>query len=251
MSPMTPMDHALQLAEAGFATFPCNRNKAPACPHGFHDASTDADVICALWSRHHGELVGVATDAVSDLAVLDIDAKHADAHVWWAKHRDQLPTTRTIRTRSGGLHLWFRNVPGLRCSVSAIAPGIDVRAAGGYVIAWHAAGLPVLREAVLAPWPEWLRSPGAAAGQRAPEPPRVPDDRQTAALVRFVATAPAMQRNNQLFWAACRMAGMVGSRMMAKSEAEALLVHAAMHAGLPEIEARRTAHSGLAAGGAG
>ena len=45
MSPMTPMDHALRLAEDGFATFPCNRSKAPACPHGFRDASTDAAVI--------------------------------------------------------------------------------------------------------------------------------------------------------------------------------------------------------------
>ena len=87
MSPMTPMDCALRLAEDGFATFPCNRSKAPACPHGFRDASTDAAAIRALWQRHHGELVGIATGAVSNLAVLDIDAKHAEAHFWWAAHR--------------------------------------------------------------------------------------------------------------------------------------------------------------------
>jgi len=112
MSPMFPMYCALRLAEDGFATFPCNRSKAPACPHGFLDASIDAAVIRNLWQRHQGELVGIATGTVSNLAVLDIDAKHAEARAWWDGHRTQLPPTRTIRTRSGGLHLWYRHVPG-------------------------------------------------------------------------------------------------------------------------------------------
>jgi hypothetical protein len=251
MSPMTPMDHALRLADDGFATFPCNYSKAPACPHGFQDASTDPAVIRGLWQRHHGELVGIATGAVSNLAVLDIDAKHAEAHSWWEARRTRLPQTRTIRTRSGGLHLWYRDAPGLRCSVSMIAPGVDVRATGGYVIAWQAAGRPVLQDAPLPLWPEWLSPKQIVAIQRAPEQPRVPDDRQIAVLVRFVSSAPAKQRNNRLFWAACRMAGMVSSRLLAKSEAEAMLVYAAMHAGLSEIEARKTARSGLATGAPG
>jgi hypothetical protein len=121
--------------------------------------------------------------------VLDIDAKHGEAHAWWATHRDQLPPTRTVRTRSGGLHLWYRDAPGLRCNVGAIASGVDVRATGGYVIAWHVAGLPVLRETSLAPWPAWLRLPALAPSHRDREPLRVPDDRQTVALVRFVALA--------------------------------------------------------------
>jgi hypothetical protein len=250
MSSITPMDYALRLAEDGFATFPCNRSKAPACPHGFWDASTDSPVIRGLWQRHHGELVGVAAGAVSNLAVVDIDSKHVEAHLWWEAHRALLPQTRTIRTRSGGLHLWYRDAPGLRCSVSMIAPGVDVRATGGYVIAWHAVGLAVLLDASLAPWPEWLSPKQTEAIQRATLQPRVPDDRQIAALVRFVASSPAKQRNNRLFWAACRMAAMVASRLLAKSEAQAVLVHAAMHAGLSENEAYKTANSGLATGGA-
>lgn len=250
MSSMTPMDCALRLAEDGFATFPCNRSKAPTCPHGFRDASTDTAVIRDLWQRHHGELVGIATGAVSNLAVLDIDAKHAEARAWWETHRTQLPQTRTIRTRSGGLHLWYRDASGLRCSVSMIGIGVDVRATGGYVIAWHAAGLPVLRDAPLPPWPEWLLPKQTMANQRAPEQPRVPDDRQIAAIVRFVASAPVKQRNNRLFWAACRMAGMVASQLLARSAAEAVLVQAAMYAGLSENEARKTANSGLTTGAA-
>jgi hypothetical protein len=240
------MDHAIRLAEEGFATFPCNCSKRPACPHGFKAASTDTAVIRDLWEHHRGELVGIATGSVSDLAVLDIDAKHRGARDWWAAHRGRLLPTRAVRTRSGGLHLWYRNASGLRCSASAIAPGVDVRAEGGYVIAWHCTGLPVLCEAGLAAWPASLAIPDRAAVQHAPEPARVPDDRQIATLVRFAAMASEGQRNSRLFWAACRMARMVASRLIGAREAEELLVYAAVHAGLPETEARKTARSGLA-----
>jgi hypothetical protein len=127
MVPMIPIDNAIQLGKRGFSTFPCLCTKAPACPHGFKDASTDPAVLRALWQRHPGTLVGIATGSASNLAVLDIDAKHADAHAWWIAHRDKLPPTWTVRTRSGGLHLWFRNATDLRCSAGAIAPGVDVR----------------------------------------------------------------------------------------------------------------------------
>jgi hypothetical protein len=249
MIPKCPLELAIQLAERGFAVFPCLLSKKPACEHGFKSATTDVIAVSALWQRHPGELVGVATGATSDLAVLDIDAKHVEARGWWRLHRGTLPPTWTVRTRSGGLHLWFRHMPGLRCSVSVIARGIDVRAEGGYVIAWHVAGSPILRQGPLAPWPDWLKPPTRQKTGRLTEPPRVPDERQTAALVRFVALAPESERNNRLFWAACRMGSMVASGSIVAAEAEALLVHAAVHAGLPEIEARRTTRSGFETGG--
>jgi hypothetical protein len=246
------MLHAMQLAEEGFAVFPCHRSKKPACAHGFRDATNDPAQLRALWGVYPGELVGIATGSASNLAVLDIDAKHRTAHEWWAAHRAQLLPTSVLRTRSGGLHLWFRNMPGLRCSVSAIASGVDVRAEGGYVIAWQCAGFPVLVHAPLARWPDWLSHAGnPRVVEHFSEPARVPDNKQLAALVRFVATAPEQQRNVRLFWAACRMAGMVNSHYLSESEAEELLVAAAKHAGLPESEARKTARSGLATGKAG
>jgi hypothetical protein len=84
--------------------------------------------------------------------------------------RNQLPDTRTHRTRSGGLHLFFRHAPGLRNSASRLAPGCDVRADGGYVIWWPAAGLPVLSAAPAALWPDQL----LRQLQAAPQPPRMP-----------------------------------------------------------------------------
>jgi hypothetical protein len=123
-------------------------------------------------------------------------------------------------------------------------------AAGGYIIAWHVAGFPVLRSAPLASWPDWLR-PSTPKYSRADQPPRVPDNKQVEALVRFVALAQEKQRNSRLFWAACRMAGMIAPSLLPTSDAEQLLVHAAMHAGLSEVEARRTTRSGFRTVGVG
>ena len=86
------------------------------------------------------------------------------------------------------------------------------------------------------------------ATRRGPEPARVPDDNQIRALIRFVAKAHEAERNNRLYWAGCRMAGFVASGLLSAAAAEALLMQAALHAGLPETEARRTARSGLTTG---
>jgi Bifunctional DNA primase/polymerase, N-terminal len=42
-----------------------------------------------------------------------------------------IPVTQTPR---GGRHLWFKYVPGVKNSAGKIAPGVDVRGSGGYVI---------------------------------------------------------------------------------------------------------------------
>src|SRR3981081_706435 len=96
-----------------------------------------------------------ATGEVSGFHVLDIDTRK-NGETWFAQHRRRLPVTRAHQTRSGGLHLFFRHQQGLRCSAGKIAPGVDVRASAGYILWCPAAGLPVLRNAPMAPWPEWL-----------------------------------------------------------------------------------------------
>jgi len=155
---MTPAA-AHALAAEGVPVFPCLETKVPACPHGFKSASTDPDQIDHLWLLYPGTLIGTPTGVAFD--VLDVDAKHPEARDWWAESR--LPATRMHRTRSGGLHLLFRPDPDRRCSAGKIARGIDVRASGGYIIWWPAAGLPVLCDAPLAPWQGWLAPPKIAA----------------------------------------------------------------------------------------
>lgn len=70
----------------------------------------------------------------------------------------RIPATRTHATGSGGLHVLFRHTDGLRNSAGRIAPGVDVRGDGGYLIWWPDAGCKVLVCMPLAPWPQSLLS---------------------------------------------------------------------------------------------
>jgi len=138
----------------------------------------------------------------------------------------------------------------LRSSAGKIAPGIDTRGDGGYIIWWPAAGLPVLEGTAPAPWPAWL----LAQLQTPPATPRaeplvtIPDDRTLGRLVRVVADAPEGQRNNLAFWAACRAGEMARSGLLGLETAVAVIASAAMRAGLSQREAERTARSGVFAG---
>lgn len=244
--PVLPLDHAFALASQGFAVFPVGRNKAPRCPRGHRAASTDLERIRAMAGQYGFVLVGVATGEASDAAVLDLDRQHGAA-AWWMENRHRLPATRTHRTRSGGLHLWFRHKPGLRCSTAKIAPGVDVKAEGGACIWWPATGLPALCTAPLAPWPDWLTpppppSPAPAYVHRGPRP-AAHIEAQLAGLVRMVAAAPQGQRNASLFWAAARTLELVAAGELSKPHAESVLLEAAAHAGLDRLEAGRTIKS--------
>jgi hypothetical protein len=161
-----------------------------------------------------------------------------------------LPSTRVHRSRSGGLHLLFQYQAEVRCSAGRIAAGVDVRATGGYIIWWPAAGFPVLSDAPCAPWPEWVRillRPSRQAVARGKVV--VPDDVMLTSLVRLVAAARPGERNNLTFWAACRAGEMAASGMLRAEIAAAVIAEAATRAGLPFTEAERTAWSGVRATG--
>jgi hypothetical protein len=223
-------------------------DKRPACPRGFYDAVTGAGAIEDLWRLYPGELVGIRAGTVFDC--LDIDAKYSAADAWWGKHQHDVPLTRTHRTRSGGLHLLFSANAAMPCTAGRLAPGVDTRGAGGYIIWWPAAGYPVLRDLPLAPWPEWLLT------ELAPKPqPRsrsvvpVPDSRLLAKLVQMVAAAREGERNCLTFWCACRAGEMVADGKLCATTAIAVIAEAATRAGLPRGEAERTARSGVVTGG--
>ena len=80
-----------------------------------------------MFSRRERALIGVPTGAVAGFDVLDINPKNGGLD-WHDSVKADLPFTRVHHTRSGGLHLLFRHLDGMRCSSSKIAPGVDVRA---------------------------------------------------------------------------------------------------------------------------
>jgi hypothetical protein len=254
---MTPLEAAIA---TGLPSFPCGRNKVPAIPGrgGFWHATADPVALSALWRRYPGPLVGMRTGVASGLSVLDIDStKHPEAQAWLTAHRAQLPETRIHRTRSGGLHFVFRHMPGVGTKQGRPgrpAEGVDTRGEGGYAIWWPAAGCQVVCDAAPAPWPQWLLQ---ALWRPTPvsRPPIIHDEkgllspalrkRILTPLLRRVERAPEGQRNGMLFWAACRVGELVAAGQISSQWGADQLARAAMVAGLPEIEARRTIDSGF------
>ena len=153
---MSITEAALFLAQA-YPVFPVDASKRPLTARGFKDATRDPAEIRALFARAHG--IGVPTGTWSGFVAIDIDVKEGRAGLeWLAANEHRLPRTRRHRTQSGGFHLLFLAPPGrtIRNSASKIAPGIDVRADGGYVVAPPTPGYSVADDAMPAPIPAWL-----------------------------------------------------------------------------------------------
>ena len=127
---------AIAYAMRGFAVFPCvPRGKVPATPHGCRDATKDLAQITAWWCENPSYNVAVATGTVSKVFVLDVDGLDAEASLRKLEEQyGSIPeTVESITPR--GRHLFFKCENGaVRNSAGAIAPGLDIRGDGGYVV---------------------------------------------------------------------------------------------------------------------
>jgi putative DNA primase/helicase len=122
----------------GFAVFPCKpHGKEPLTAHGCKDASKDRKAISVWWKRNPSANIGIATGAASGVVVLDVDAKGGGRETLALLEDEQgrLPDAPTVLTGGGGLHIYFRDLGGLRNSAGMLGQGLDFRADGGYVIA--------------------------------------------------------------------------------------------------------------------
>ena len=147
------LDHALQYAHRGWHVFPLhsvrnglcscgkpsceNPAKHPRTEHGLLDATIDVDTIAKWWSTWPDANIGIRTGQISGVVVLDLDAKNGGLESWnELQDIHGRVETLTCRTGGGGLHLYFEApADELKSTGSQIAPGIDTRAEGGYVVA--------------------------------------------------------------------------------------------------------------------
>lgn len=159
-------------ASLGLPVFPCGPNKRPLTGHGFHDALR-GDGARELFARPAAVMIGVPTGAASGYVGVDVDIKDGRrGREWLDANAHRLPTTRTHKTRSGGLHLIFLAPLGvdIRNSASLVAEGVDIRGTGGYLIWPPSPGYSVADSAPPAEMPDWL----IEACMRRPKPEPVP-----------------------------------------------------------------------------
>lgn len=132
---MNLKEAALLYADLGYSVFPLRPlEKRPIrSSHGVLEATTNEETIDSWWNEHPNANIGFSTNG---LLVLDIDG---DNNPWLHEDETRLSSLTSgyaQRTPNGGIHYLFRQPEGRswRNTASKIAPNIDTRANGGYII---------------------------------------------------------------------------------------------------------------------
>jgi hypothetical protein len=127
----------LRVAARGFQLFPCRpQSKEPAVRNWQKLATADPKKL-ARWFRDFPEANwAIATGRASGIFVVDLDGEQGERS--WSELCQQNGgevSTLTVRTPRGR-HLYFIYPAGtvIRNSASKIAPGVDIRGEGGYVL---------------------------------------------------------------------------------------------------------------------
>jgi Bifunctional DNA primase/polymerase, N-terminal/AAA domain len=153
MNSKSQLQAALAYAEFGVPVLPCNwipeqlpdktykLSKRPMLgPGGLYLATTDPILITEWWTKWPKALIGVPAGRRTGLWFLDADSKegHDDDGLaaWDELNRLNSPSsdTRSHKTGTNGLHDIFKWNPERPVQCSKIAPGLDVKGEGGYVI---------------------------------------------------------------------------------------------------------------------
>ncbi|NUP43060.1 MAG: DNA primase [Streptomyces sp.] len=287
-TPPTLLSAALEAAARGWYVFPLRPgSKQPAlhgadrcritgdCADGHlkweQRAGTDPRRIALCWETYPAN-VAIATGP-SGLVVVDLDVPKeksgkgssdtpngVNSFLALCERAGQpWPSTYTVRTPSGGMHLYFNAPPSIRLTNTAgmLAPLVDTRAWGGYVVA-AGSTLPegdyeVVTVDRVAELPAWLLSqlqPPAAASQGL-APLIVSGQatrRATVALERETAAVAATReggRNTRLLAGARALGRFVAWGEITRPVVEEAFQAAGEAAGLSAGECRTTIRSAL------
>jgi hypothetical protein len=158
------LSSACARANAGHSVFPCWEKK-PLVEGGggFQGATRDLKQIKEWWTKWPEAQIGVPTGQTNHLVVVDIDGEQGAA---WLRTK-LFPETRMVETSPGHRQYWFTLPEGrvVKSSVKQLAPEVDVRGEGAYIIAppsiHHKTGkrYRFLNELPFAIAPDWLFAP--------------------------------------------------------------------------------------------
>lgn len=154
------LEHALDYARAGLSVLPIKaQDKVPLTSRGVRDATTNPEVIRAWWRRW--PRANIAHSILPGLVVLDIDSPEAFQYL----HAQGFELPATVCSATGrGEHHWYSTAGFQARNGVDIFPGVDIRAAGGYVVmppSIHPSGIVYrwkvpFRRSAIAPCPDWL-----------------------------------------------------------------------------------------------
>ena len=162
-----------------WAIFPLTQGAKIPLPggHGCTEATADAAKVAEWWKKTPAANIGIACGEINGFIVVDVDRGHddgidgADTLRELEQTMGALPDTVEALTPNGGRHLFFKYPSGQNIrNKTGIAPGIDIRANGGYVVGvpsilangrsyeWEAASYPNEHEIAALPdaWRKWL-----------------------------------------------------------------------------------------------
>jgi hypothetical protein len=269
-------DAAIGAARRGWTVFPCRPgDKRPAFPDHSEGhcngtdprcrnghtrwearATTDEARICRAWDRIAWN-IGIACGP-SGLVVVDLDTHDELPEDWRTlpgvvDGRDVLaqicewagmpwPSTYTVRTTSGGWHLYYTALPGteIRNSAGLIGPQVDVRAAGGYVIGAGSVvdgkTYEVIDDSAPVPLPGWLARlittrPEDRQGAASSPVRGLPGSRINGLVEKVRASRPG-DRTGPLVWAAHRLREMAAAGQADPAGDGERLIQAAVDAGI-------------------
>lgn len=252
---------ALHFADRGWHVLPITpyAKKEPVIKQWETRASTDPDHIHHWW-RQAPYTIGIATGP-SGLIVVDLDTPKPGEPIpqQWATHGitsgadvlralaqaqgTAVTPTWTVRTPSGGWHLYYTSPPGthLRNTRTKIGWKIDTRAYGGYAVAPGSpvppSGYELVDDRDPVPLPTWLHhalTPRPSPGLSTPTVAATtnPTNYVTAALrgeTHRVRTAPPGHHNAILCRAAYALGQLIGTGLLDHPTAQTALTTAANH----------------------
>lgn len=273
------LETALKLAASGLSVFPCfaggEQAKRPMPFIKWRDVSTtDVMQVRQWWAKWPGAAIGLDL-AKCGFVVIDCDRHDADVDgveafgQLAAAHSHDIDASPLVATPKEGSHVYFRQPDGKSYGNArgTLPAGVDVRGAGGYVIApgtvmedgrayelfGNLSAAPVL--------PQWVADI-IDTGEEQPKAQPVPVPREAhsdarvnayceaaiSAEISKVENAAKGGRNNTLNEAAFALGQLVGAGWKSEAEIAGLLMNAAAACGLNPVESRKTIQSGIRAG---
>lgn len=122
---------AQRYLKAGFSVIPLKlKSKEPLINWKEFQTRKATELEINEWFMSGLNNIGIVTGKISNLIVLDADGLSGLEYL----KKNHINSNVSVITGTGK-HLWFRYQDGIKNSASAIAPGIDIRGEGGFVVA--------------------------------------------------------------------------------------------------------------------